>query len=230
MTDFISREDLPKPAKALRGFSDINRYWDRQRKLYAAKILPGQYYVTTQDELIVTVLGSCVSACIRDPAMGIGGMNHFMLPLGADSSKLMSRNSDATRYGNFAMEKLINDILKNGGRRDYLEIKVFGGGKVIQHMTETDIGGRNIRFVREFLATEGFSIASEDLGDVSHVKLSTIQKVARCRSRSCVKCTMIRLPNVKLITAQNLKKNQYPVISNYLIEGVGYEQDWCARY
>lgn len=166
MTDFISREDLPKPAKALRGFSDINRYWDRQRKLYAAKILPGQYYVTTQDELIVTVLGSCVSACIRDPAMGIGGMNHFMLPLGADSSKLMSRNSDATRYGNFAMEKLINDILKNGGRRDYLEIKVFGGGKVIQHMTETDIGGRNIRFVREFLATEGFSIASEDLGDV----------------------------------------------------------------
>ncbi|MDH5408466.1 MAG: chemoreceptor glutamine deamidase CheD [Gammaproteobacteria bacterium] len=166
MSEFISKENLPKPGKALRGFSEINRYWDRQRKLYAAKILPGQYYVTTSDELIITVLGSCVSACIRDPAMGIGGMNHFMLPLGADSGKLMSRNTDATRYGNFAMEKLINDILKNGGRREHLEIKVFGGGKVIQHMTETDIGGRNIKFVREYLATEGFKIAAEDLGDV----------------------------------------------------------------
>lgn len=166
MTGYLSKEELPKPHKALRGFSEVNRYWDRQRKIYAAKILPGQYYVTTNQELIVTVLGSCVSACIRDPAMGIGGMNHFMLPLGADSGKLMSRNSDATRYGNFAMEKLINDILKNGGRRDYLEIKVFGGGKVIQHMTETDIGGRNIRFVREFLSMEGFKIFAEDLGDI----------------------------------------------------------------
>lgn len=166
MAGYIPKDDLPKPDRALRGFSEVNRYWDRQRNLYAAKILPGQYYVTTNDELIVTVLGSCVSACIRDPAMGIGGMNHFMLPLGEESGKLMSRNSDATRYGNFAMEKLINDILKHGGRRDHLEVKVFGGGKVIQHMTETDVGGRNIRFVREFLATEGLRIVAEDLGDI----------------------------------------------------------------
>lgn len=161
-----SGDNRPVLAKALRGFSDINRYWDRQRNQYAAKILPGQYYVTVEDELIVTVLGSCVSACIRDPAMGIGGMNHFMLPTGEHTGKLMERNSDATRYGNFAMEKLINDILKHGGIRDNLEIKVFGGGKVIEHMTEADIGGRNIKFVREFLATEGFRIVAEDLGDI----------------------------------------------------------------
>ncbi len=162
----LNDDNRPLPAKALRGFSDINRYWDRQNLIYAAKILPGQYYVTVEKELIVTVLGSCVSACIRDPLMGIGGMNHFMLPTGEHSGKLMERNSDATRYGNFAMEKLINDILKHGGRRENLEVKVFGGGKVIEHMTEADIGGRNIKFVREFLATEGLKIVSEDLGDV----------------------------------------------------------------
>ena len=162
----LGDENRPKPAKALRGFSDINRYWDRQREIYAAKILPGQYYVTIEEELIVTVLGSCVSACIRDPAMRIGGMNHFMLPTGQQEKKLFEKNSDATRYGNFAMEKLINDILKHGGRRENLEIKVFGGGKVIEHMTEADVGNRNIKFVREFLATEGFRIMAEDLGDI----------------------------------------------------------------
>ena len=162
----LGDDNKPRPAKALRGFTEINRYWDRQRNLYAAKILPGQYYVTIEDELIVTVLGSCVSACIRDPAMRIGGMNHFMLPTGEHTEKLFEKNSDATRYGNFAMEKLINDILKHGGRRENLEIKVFGGGKVIEHMTEADVGNRNIKFVREFLSTEGFRIVAEDLGDI----------------------------------------------------------------
>ncbi len=166
MPSIFDDTNKPAPAKTLRGFAEINRYWDRQRMMYAAKILPGQYYVTVEEELIVTVLGSCVSACIRDPAMGIGGMNHFMLPSGDHNGKLMERNSDATRYGNFAMEKLINDILKNGGRRENLEIKVFGGGKVIEHMTEADIGGRNIRFVREYLATEGLRVVAEDLGDI----------------------------------------------------------------
>lgn len=166
MSDISGDKNRPEPAKVLRGFSEINRYWDRQRNMYAAKILPGQYYVTVEEELIATVLGSCVSACIRDPAMGIGGMNHFMLPTGEHSGKLMERNSDAARYGNFAMEKLINDILKYGGVRENLEVKVFGGGKVIEHMTESDIGGKNIRFVREFLATEGFQIVAEDLGDI----------------------------------------------------------------
>ena len=165
MTGLIQQKDLPPPPRALRGFSDISRYWDRQREIYAAKILPGEYYVTTNKELIVTVLGSCVSACIRDPAMAIGGMNHFMLPASADMSA-SSFNSLATRYGNFAMEKLINDILKNGGRREALEIKLFGGGKVIAHMNHADVGNRNIQFAREYVAMEGFNVAAEDLGDI----------------------------------------------------------------
>ena len=161
----IKQNGLPIPPRALRGFSDINRYWDRQRKVYAAKILPGEYYVTTNQELITTVLGSCVSACIRDPAMGIGGMNHFMLP--ANSAMSSSNfNSEATRYGNFAMEKLINDILKNGGRREALEVKLFGGGKVIANMNQADVGNRNIQFALDYVATEGLQVTSHDLGDI----------------------------------------------------------------
>ena len=164
MAIIIHQKNQPVPHKPLAGFANINRYWDRQRELFAAKILPGEYYVTTQDELITTVLGSCVSACIRDPAMRIGGMNHFMLPSGsADSRDVIN---EATRYGNFAMEKLINDVLKNGGRRDMLEIKLFGGGNVLKNMGATDIGGRNIQFVREYLKMEGFKIVAEDLGDI----------------------------------------------------------------
>ena len=165
MAGLIQQKNVPPPPRALRGFSEINRYWDRQREIYAAKILPGEYYVTTNNELIVTVLGSCVSACIRDPAMAIGGMNHFMLPASAEMSS-SAFNSEATRYGNFAMEKLINDILKNGGRREALEIKLFGGGKVIAHMHQADVGNRNIKFALDYVATEGFRVAAQDLGDI----------------------------------------------------------------
>ena len=154
-----------QPPGALRGFSHINRYWDKYHKVYAAKILPGEYYVTMHGEMIVTVLGSCISACIRDRVFGIGGMNHFMLPVGEeDGSSSNTWNSAATRYGNFAMEALINDILKNGGRRENLEIKVFGGGMILENMT--DIGKKNINFVRDFIKTEGFSLLAEDLGDI----------------------------------------------------------------
>ena len=164
MAIVIRQKNQPIPHRPLPGFEGINRYWDRQRDIFAAKILPGEYYVTTQDELITTVLGSCVSACIRDPAMRIGGMNHFMLPSGGADSRNVA--NEATRYGNFAMEKLINDVLKNGGRRDKLEIKLFGGGNVLKNMGATDIGGRNIQFVREYLQTEGFKVVAEDLGDI----------------------------------------------------------------
>ena len=167
MSSILSGNKPPMP-RALRGFTEIKRYWDKQRNIYAAKILPGEYYVTTNSELIATVLGSCVSACIRDPAMGIGGMNHFMLPI--DSRNIdtvgFGKTSEATRYGNFAMERLINDILKNGGRREHLEVKVFGGGRVIKGMTEIDVGARNITFVKEYCATEGLRIVAHDLGDI----------------------------------------------------------------
>ncbi len=151
--------------RSLAGFSSINRYWDKVHELYAAKILPGEYYVTLHGEMIVTVLGSCVSACIRDRVFGIGGMNHFMLPIGTEGGSTNQQwNCAATRYGNFAMEALINDILKNGGKRENLEVKVFGGGMILEHMT--NIGKMNISFVHDFIKTESLNLLAEDLGDV----------------------------------------------------------------
>lgn len=152
--------------QALPQFGHIKRYWDPQHETVAAKLLPGEYYVTTQGEMICTVLGSCVSACVRDRVLGVGGMNHFMLPL--DRSRGSSAWSDAasaaTRYGNVAMEMLINDLLKIGARRGNLEFKLVGGGKVLAAMT--DVGAANIDFVRNYVRTEGFAVAGEDLGDV----------------------------------------------------------------
>lgn len=163
----LTEEQKRNMPRALRGFTHINRYWDKLHDIYAAKILPGEYYVTISDEAIVTVLGSCVSACIRDKVFGIGGMNHFMLPVGNDERlEMLKSATDATRYGNFAMEKMINDILKNGGRRENLEVKLFGGARVIKNMSTMDIGKRNINFVREYIETEHIDLISEDLGDV----------------------------------------------------------------
>src|SRR5262249_35054594 len=123
-----------------------------------------EYYVTRSDEAITTVLGSCVSACIRDPVANVGGMNHFMLP--EDQAALGPRGQDApvlsTRYGSHAVESLINDLLKLGARRGRLEIKVFGGGRVLTAMT--DIGARNIDFVRSYLNLERLPIDAQDVG------------------------------------------------------------------
>ena len=148
--------------KVIPGFESINRYWDKTLETNVAKILPGEYYVTVANEGITTVLGSCVSACIRDRVFGIGGMNHFMLPLRGEENQ--EPYGLAERYGNFAMEHLINDVLKNGGRRDNLEVKLFGGGKILAQLS--DVGKRNIQFVREYLHTEGYNVVAEDLGDI----------------------------------------------------------------
>jgi len=163
---------FPEPTydqpKALKGFRSINRYWDKDRGIWGAKILPGEFYVTLHEEVIVTVLGSCISACIRDKKLGIGGMNHFMLPSSGDPSQLSGSN----RYGNYAMENLINEILKNGGSRENLEAKIFGGGKILANMT--DVGSRNIQFVEDYLKTENIQVVSEDIGDVCPRKVAYI--------------------------------------------------------
>jgi chemotaxis protein CheD len=139
-----------------------NVYYDRTFDCDAAKILPGEYYYTGNDMLIVTVLGSCVSACIRDRMTGLGGMNHFMLPDGGDSGPV----SASMRYGGYAMEVLINDLLKAGARREHLEAKVFGGGAVLRGFTAMNVGERNAAFVTSFLKTERIPVLAEDLNDV----------------------------------------------------------------
>jgi chemotaxis protein CheD len=139
-----------------------NRYFDRKFDAEAVKVLPGEYFVTATNMLMVTVLGSCVSACIRDREKGIGGMNHFML---ADSGEASAISSSA-RYGTYAMEILINHLLKLGARKSQLEAKVFGGGRVMATLSSSQVGERNARFVKDFLATEGIAIAAQDLLDV----------------------------------------------------------------
>ena len=140
-----------------------NVYYDRTFDCDAAKILPGEYYYTPKDMLIVTVLGSCVSACIRDRMKGLGGMNHFMLPDGGDPGNPVSASM---RYGTYAMEVLINDLLKAGARREHLEAKVFGGGAVLRGFSAMNVGERNAAFVINFLKTERIPVLAEDLNDI----------------------------------------------------------------
>jgi chemotaxis protein CheD len=157
---------VPRMPPALPHFAHIRRTWDEDLGITVAKLLPGDYYVTRHNEAIFTVLGSCVSACVRERQLGIGGMNHFMLPLdrsGGTSAWAENLVSSATRYGNVAMERLINDIMTLGGQRANLEFKVIGGGKVLD--MALDVGARNAQFVRDYLKTEGFLITAEDLGD-----------------------------------------------------------------
>ncbi len=141
-----------------------NVYYDRTFDRDAAKILPGEYYFTAKDMMIVTVLGSCVSACLRDRVSGVGGMNHFMLPDGGGDAD--SPISASMRYGTYAMEILINELLKAGARRENLEAKVFGGGNVLRGFVAINVGERNAEFVRHYLRAEGIRIVAEDLNDI----------------------------------------------------------------
>ena len=152
-------------APALPGFEHLRRFWDPTHQCVTAKVLPGEFYVSTQEEMISTVLGSCIAACIRDRRRRVGGMNHFMLPEPFGERDAWSAAvGRAARYGSDAMEQLINAILKAGGQREDLEVKVFGGGRVLAQMT--DVGRRNIEFVQRYLATEKLAVAASDLGDV----------------------------------------------------------------
>jgi len=137
------------------------RFFDAPSGAWMVKVFPGEFYVTAKpDEVLVTVLGSCVSACIRDPMAGIGGMNHFMLP--HDGSGGWGGDLRSTRFGNFAMEKLLNELIKTGCSRERMEIKVFGGGNVTD--TSNAIGSDNADFVLRYLAAEGLRCAAQDLG------------------------------------------------------------------
>ena len=132
-------------------------FYDAFFKNDAVKILPGEYFVHAEDILIMTTLGSCIAACLWDREARIGGMNHFMLPEG---------DAGSGRYGSFAMELLINEMLKRGATRSTLEAKVFGGGQVVDGMNSMNIGERNTAFVTEYLKTERIPIVSKDVLDV----------------------------------------------------------------
>jgi len=165
----------------LAGFGHISTGFDQRHGVHTARLLPGEYYVTVDPEVVVTVLGSCVSACIRDSVFGIGGMNHFMLPVhkGEDQTWGGSVVDFVTRFGNYAMEHLINTILSHGGVRKNLEIKVFGGGRILGGMS--DIGAENIQFVFDYLRQERLPVAAKDVGGNYPRKICYFPKTGRVR-------------------------------------------------
>ena len=143
-------------------FTHIRRMRDNRFPYEIASILPGEFFVSRDPMIVYTVLGSCISACIRDPVAGVGGMNHFMLP--EPKEKGHDSWGESTRYGSYAMESLINEILKRGGLKRRLEVKLFGAGKIYE--SNIDIGARNAEWVVTFLRTEGLVPTKTDLGDV----------------------------------------------------------------
>jgi chemotaxis protein CheD len=142
------------------GMSRGAHYIDRHFNLPAAKIGPGEVYATQRNMVIVTVLGSCVSACLRDPQTHVGGMNHFMLP--HHEGKPDGPLSESARYGAYAMEVLVNHLLSLGARRDRLEAKIFGAGRIVPGMS--DVGAKNAKFAVEYLERERIPVRAQDLG------------------------------------------------------------------
>ncbi len=146
-------------------------YYDPVLQTHAIKLLPADYRVTDQPLALVTLLGSCVAACLFDPLLGVGGMNHFMLPGGGSDV--------CSRYGAHAMELLINDLLKRGVRRSRLQAKVFGGGNVLSGFYSDPIGTRNAGFVLEYLAAERIPVMAQDLGDIHPRKVCFFPQTGR---------------------------------------------------
>lgn len=148
------RRRTPKPGEA--SFF----YFDQHFQYNAVKVLPGEYFVTNENIVICTVLGSCIAACLWDRALNIGGMNHFMLP-DSDGS-----GDTSGRYGSFAMEVLINEMIKLGAKRETMQAKIFGGGQVMSNFSTMKVGERNADFVTQYLQTERIPIVSEDVLDI----------------------------------------------------------------
>lgn len=133
------------------------RFLNPQDGCWHIQLTQGDTYISSEpNEVLTTVLGSCISACIRDPMAGVGGMNHFLLPEGSGSDR------NAERYGVNAMELLINGLLKQGASRRNLEAKIFGGANVMAGLS--DVGTRNAAFAEQFLADEGIALLGGSTG------------------------------------------------------------------
>lgn len=154
----VTRRTDTEPAVVGSLSDTMRRYYDEVHECTIVKLFTGGCHVTSEPaEVIVTILGSCIAACVRDPFVHVGGMNHFLLPGDHEHGDMHSM-----RFGAFAMETLLNELLKRGARKERLEVKLFGGGNVVAGLS--DVGARNIAFIRQFLRTENIGIAVEDVG------------------------------------------------------------------
>lgn len=182
MTESAQSHAQKIPALLSSDFSEIRRSWDPAENRFFARILPGEFYATNADELIYTTVGSCVAVCIRDVTLGLGGMNHFMLPCPTNNGTDLWESTlvdKSTRYGSFAMERLINTLVGYGAQRQNMEIKMFGGANVIS--ARIDIGERNITFARSYLRAEHLRIQAQDLGGFAARKITYDVKTGEAR-------------------------------------------------
>jgi chemotaxis protein CheD len=161
----MDRSDERDEYAAQNDFAHIQRRFDVRLNATVAILHPGDYYVGAAGELLGTVLGSCIAACIRDARLAIGGMNHFMLPTqqGEGSSAAAGSAWPSTRFGDVAMERLIGELLRRGARLANLEVKLVGGAKVLDALS--DVGASNIQFARDYVRSRGLTVLGEDLGD-----------------------------------------------------------------
>ena len=171
---------IPPETQPLIASPGIRTYWNPGRASWIASVGPGEFCVVRDGLILSTVLGSCIAACIYEPEARVGGLNHFLLPLG----KVGEPAAAAMRYGAFAMERLINEILKNGGVRRNLKAKIFGGGRLLGR--QADVGGENIAFARSYLHDEGLTIVAEDVGGDFARKLEFYPADGRARVKKLV--------------------------------------------
>lgn len=186
------------------------RYFDRDFRVEAVKILPGQYYAASGHGAITTVLGSCVSTCLWDPAMRIGGMNHFMLP--GDTEAASSPVTASARFGVYAMEVLINEMIRMGADRRRMVAKVFGGGRVLQGFDSLDVGAKNCQFVLEFLATESIPVVAQDLLDVYARKVNFFPDTGK-----------VQLKKLHILPNDTVQRTEREYMSNLDVKAGGGE-------
>lgn len=164
------KESVPE---LLVGFEDCHYFWEPKWERYTVKVLPGEFCISKEDVVLSTVLGSCISVCIFDPLVKMGGMNHFMLP----ANNAQEDIERPLRYGLFAMEQLMNAMMKNGCKRESMQIKVTGGGAMISGLIS--IGSQNIEFIKKYIEEESLQLISTDLGGDQARRVAYFPKTGR---------------------------------------------------
>lgn len=195
----------PSPANLDANGEELRRFFNPQDRSWHIQIMQGDSYVTgTGDEVLTTILGSCIAACIRDPIAGIGGMNHFLLPEGSGDDK------DARRFGVNAMEMLINGLIKLGGQRKRFEAKLFGGANVLAQLS--DVGSRNSAFAKKYLADEGILVIGGDVGGTSPRRIQYWPLTGRARQLA------VRADKRKLVETEITEAKHVPQVATNDVE------------
>ncbi|MGB8603131.1 MAG: chemotaxis protein CheD [Rhizomicrobium sp.] len=193
------------PANLDANGEELRRFFNPQDRSWHIQIMQGDSYVTgTGDEVLTTILGSCIAACIRDPIAGIGGMNHFLLPEGSGDDK------DARRFGVNAMEMLINGLIKLGGQRKRFEAKLFGGANVLAQLS--DVGSRNSAFAKKYLADEGILVIGGDVGGTSPRRIQYWPLTGRARQLA------VRADKRKLVETEITEAKHVPQVATNDVE------------